>query len=255
LASVFRDAGRIYFGSARRFGAPMPAALALFVWVGALVAVRGSGRRGLAALLFLGVLISPFLPNFVSGSIPLWSMVALAYVAWLMAALALAHASGRLMAVLVAMLLVYQVQAMSITSQYWATAQVSQAQDRLLAADIYRRIGETGASFDRDAPLVIDVYGSKQTGGVYASAWSSATAGSFFGWDSGNLPRMITFLQVQGYPNVRMASPAQRAEWVGIFEQMPVWPAEGSVRRVGSAYLVRLGKAADPFHAKFPGGI
>ena len=143
----------------------------------------------------------------------------------------------------------YQLQIIGINSQYMASATITQENDNMLAADIYRRIGELSESFDRNKPFEIDVYGHKNINTVYAKGWSSTTQGSFFDWDKGSLLRMVTYMRVMGYQNIDMVEDSKRREMTPLFQNMPIWPAAGSVAKVGERYLVKLSQESDPIHA------
>lgn len=119
----------------------------------------------------------------------------------------------------------------------------------MLAADIYRRIGELSENFDRNKPFEIDVYGHKKINTVYVQGWSSATQGSFFDWDKGKLLRMVSYMKVMGYQNINMLGDEERRAMTPLFRNMPAWPAAGSVKKLGERYLVKLSQDSDPIHA------
>jgi len=148
--------------------------------------------------------------------------------------------------------LVYTLQILGLSSQYMASATISQAHDRMVAADIYRRIGELTADFDRNEPVEVDVYGHKDFSTIYASGWSSAMQGSFFAWDQGDLPRMLVYMRLMGYQPLPLISKSEQRKMTPLFLEMPVWPAAGCVRKVGNRYLVRLSRDPDPAHAGTP---
>lgn len=253
IRSVFKEQIALYTGHANRYGANI-GLNGVIICLATLVVLRVSIKKTpIALLLWLGVLISPFALHFVSGGepLPLRTLIALAYVSWLACMLLL---SGKRVSLIIASVIIIgllQIRIFEITSQYTATATIVQSHDRILAADIYRRIGELSENFDRNAPLKIDFYGSKSVNTVYAAAWSGSMQGSFFSWDNGNIKRMTSFMKVMGYENIIMPSVDERIALTPIFTQMPVWPAAGSVKKVGGVYLVRLSKDPDPTHAEF----
>jgi hypothetical protein len=250
IAGVLREMAVIYSGQASRFGGAMPLALVFFAWAVAAVAFRTGRQFAWGLLLLCVVWLAPFLLHFATGPIPLRILLAVAYVAWLMVMLALAVTPGRALLVLVALIVVYQIQLISVTSQYQAAAEITQSHDRLLAADLYRRMGESSKGFDREAPIVLDVYGYKNVVTPYSTAWSSLAQASFFGWGGGFLERMVSYMNVLGYRNVRPATDAERRQFAPLFDDMSAWPAAHSVKKVGNAYLVRFSFAPDPFHEK-----
>jgi hypothetical protein len=121
----------------------------------------------------------------------------------------------------------------------------------MLAADIYRRIGELDHTFDRSAPVEIDIYGSKPVNTLYANGWSSTMQGSFFSWDNGNIERMTIYMRIMGYENILTPTVDERIALTPSFKEMPTWPAAGSVKKVGDRYLIKLSKQPDPVHARY----
>jgi len=251
---VLAEQWAIYSGSAEKFGVGMHAAMWLFLaaTAGVVFARRGM-KQVLVIFLWALVLMVPFGLSFVSGpdAMPLRSMLALSYVAWLMSVIALRWDGTTARTVGIAVTLLCLMQIMTVNSQYVAAATITQAQDRMLAADIYRRIGESDDAFDRSKPILIDIYGHRPVDTVYAAAWSSAIKGSFFDWDRGALGRMLIYMRIMGYPNLQGLSAEERLEATPIFETMPVWPAKGSVIKRDGKYLVRLGVDPDPVHANY----
>jgi len=46
-----------------------------------------------------------------------------------------------------------------------------------------------------------------------------------------------------------MVEDSKRREMTPLFQNMPIWPAAGSVAKVGERYLVKLSQESDPIHA------
>jgi hypothetical protein len=251
--TVVTDAWHVYSGAISVFGASMPLASVLLVLSTVTIAFGGNSRAAVCLFLWLFVLTAPFALQFLSGvhAVPLRSMLSLAYVTWLMGMILLSHT--RIAVALIGTIVVgiYQLQIISVTSQYIALANITQAHDRMLAADIYRRIGELSYDFDRDSPIEIDVYGHKKINTVYAKGRSSMIGDSFFDWNRGNLLRMVTYMKVMGYQSIKMGEEDARRAMTPLFEDMSVWPAAGSVKKVGERYLVRLSLDPDPVHAGY----
>lgn len=200
-----------------------------------------------------GVLIIPFGLHFLTGGapLPMRAMLGVAYVGWLSCAVLMSTKRASLLLSAALIIGLYQIQIFSVTSQYIASATVTQAHDRALAADIYRRIGEASEDFDRNKTITIDVFGSKVFSTVYANGWSSAMQGSFFSWDGGNVARMLLYMKLMGYGDLKVPSVKDRSALISIFQEMPIWPAAGSVKKVGDCYLVKLSAEPDPTHALF----
>jgi hypothetical protein len=253
LRLVWKEQIALYSGHANRYGANL-GINGVVIGLATLVVLR-AGRRQIAVnvVLWLGVLIAPFALHFVSGGepLPLRTLIVLAYVSWLSCMLLLSARHTSLMAASAIIIALLQIKIFGLTSQYMATAAIVQSHDSLLAADIYRRIGELSGSFDRNAPLKMDIYGSKSINTIYAKANTGSLQGSFFSWDNGNILRMVSFMKVMGYENISIPNNNERIALTPIFKQMPVWPAAGSVKKCGDIYLIRLSREPDPTHAKF----
>ena len=252
VTSIFKEAVQIYGGKASRFGASIPFAPVLLILSSLAIALVGRARVGPSLLLWAVILITPFALHFALGSAPIRAMLSLAYVTWLMGMVLLTGQRTVGVSIGTFVVLVYTLQILGLSSQYMASATISQAHDRMVAADIYRRIGELTADFDRNEPVEVDIYGHKDFSTIYASGWSSAMQGSFFAWDQGDLPRMLVYMRLMGYQPLPLISKSEQRKMTPLFLEMPVWPAAGCVRKVGNRYLVRLSRDPDPAHAGTP---
>ncbi|MCQ3027272.1 glucosyltransferase domain-containing protein [Pseudomonas tremae] len=251
LIQITNEAKSLYFGSAYYFGASI--GLAPFMLLATTLVILITTPRTnklLATLMWLLVLTTPFLLHFLAGAggMPMRTMITLAYVAWLMVFISLTAARTLSPTVFAPLVIIYTIQLLDLNSQYMASATLTQKHDELLAADIYRRIGEIDRNFDITKPVKIDFYGHKKFETVYAKAWSSTTQASFFDWDNGNILRILTYMKILGYQNLHAVDGNTGRALTPVFMTMPVWPALGSVMKQGDTYLVRLSKDADPAH-------
>lgn len=252
VGSIALEAWSTYSGSAAIFGAAMPAAIVALFCAAVAVAHTRLGTALPNLLLFAVLLGTPFLLCLLTGPdvLPLRTMVALPYVIWLCALLTFTYQRNAAWVVSLIVFSVFQLQIINLTSQYIATASLVQQQDRTMGFEVGRRMlllrGDDGA----DEPILLDAYGygEENRTSMFAAAKSSVTRGSFFGWDKGNLQRIAAYLRLLGFDAVREAPPAARAALTKQFEQMPVWPQEGSLRRSGDYYLLKLGKVPDKAH-------
>jgi hypothetical protein len=253
LLKVLSESLLIYSGSAVRYGAEILFSSACILVATVFLLWYGRRRIFLILPLWVGVLASPFALDFMAGGhpVPMRTMIALAYVYWLASIILLSHRRSLLVILAGALVVAYEIQVMSVNSQYIASTTITQSRDRMLAEEIYQRIGVLGGRFDQNPPPKIDVYGSKESSNVYANGWSSTMQGSFFAWDGGNLRRMLYYFEVMGYGKLPFLDQAERIPLTPIFEEMPIWPDAGAVKKVGDLYLVRLGKIPDVVHAKF----
>lgn len=243
----------IYSGSYSRYGASLYISGIIVVLATFNVLSISLAKTIIRLFLWTGVLVAPFAFHFIAGGtpLPMRTMMAVAYVSWLSGAILLSNKRPTFFLIGAVVVGLYQIQIFSVTSQYMASMTITQSHDRMLAADIYRRIGELSSDFDRNAPLKIDIYGEKTLSTVYANGWQSAMQGSFFSWDGGNIHRMVIYMKVMGYENISVLDTHKRIAMTPIFNEMPVWPAAGSVQKIDGSYLVRLSKEPDPTHAKF----
>jgi hypothetical protein len=252
MRRVVQEASLVYSGASSRFGDDIGLATLILVLSSSVVLIA-SLRKGqvIAGVLWFMVLAIPFMLHFIAGAtgVPLRSLISLSYSAWLMVLIILTAATRQgLVWMAVPLISIYLMQLISLNSQYIASASLTQRHDELLAADIYRRLGELDDTFDGGDVIMVDFFGHKPFETVYAVAWSSAAQGSFFDWGNGNTARMLNYMKILGYQNLRVVDQNVRTSLTPTFLKMPVWPARGSVAKVDGIYLIRLSGAADPGH-------
>lgn len=251
VGSIAMYALNVYSGATGMFGAAMPAAAVALICA-AVAVTRARARTGVPhLLLFLVLLGAPFLLLLVTGpGLPLRAMVALPYVIWLSALLTLTFQRGAAWIISLLVFAVFQLQIINLTSQYIVTATMSQQQDRAMGFEIGRRMLTLRGEDSVDKPIWLDTYGYDEqvSASLYARAETSTTSGSFFKWDFGNPVRISAYLRVLGFGPVRAVPPAMRSAFTKQFEEMPVWPQEGALRRSGDFYLLKLGKTPGAAH-------
>lgn len=251
LKQIVVEAGGVYFGVAPRFGASIGLApYILIVSTLSVLSCATTKKKLFTGAVWLLILATPFLLQVMAGAnnVPMRAMISLAYVAWLMTFSLVYNAQALFSLMGIPLVTIYLFQLLSLNSQYIASASLTQKHDELLAADIYRRMGELDTAFDSSQPVKVDFFGHKTFETVYAKAWSSTMQASFFDWDNGNLVRIFAYMKIQGYQNLRPLEPNARKLLTSRFITMPVWPAAGSVTKVGDIYLIRLSKDPDPAH-------
>lgn len=216
----------------------------------------GRGFRVLVVtmLLWLSLLVAPFLLNFIVGGVmPTRAMLPIAYVVWALAVILINRVQGStiLVGASLVIILVLQLQILRTNGMYAAVSFIAQEHDRMLAADIYRRISETDPEFSRYRYVRVDIYGTKSVETAYGSPWSSTMGSSFFDWDSGNPGRMLNFMRLMGYQKIALLADEQRLEMTPIFETMPAWPAPGSVQKFDDVILIKLSDKPDAVHTLY----
>lgn len=256
LAEAFDALSRTYRGDASYYGVGV-IGFPLLMLAGALSIVFARGtitlaQRALGIAIGAILVVAPFVMHLLSGGMPLRTMVAVPAVVWLFGMLGLT--SGRRwiegMASVALILSLFGILHVSNTIQ--AADTYARAHDRILAADLYRRIAEANPGFDRGKPHIVDIFGGKEFDSLYPRGWSSTWGYSFFEWDGGNpYHRMLPHMRALGYTNLVLAPPAQREANLAAFNEMPAWPATGAVRVVGGVTLIKLGSAPGyPFNLR-----
>lgn len=129
-------------------------------------------------------------------------------------------------------------QSAAAISQYQAARDLTARFDHATAAEIYHRIG---AMAEDNHVKVVDFFGALQPPQLYPIIPSSTAGASFFSWDGGNPWRMLTYMKMLGFSDLNLASAETRQMLKGEYEEMPRWPAAGSVRKFGDIILVKLG--------------
>ena len=254
LSSYLNNMYLYYSGDASRFGVNFSAFAAVTV-LSALFTFQRLWREGRFAR-FWGisfwfmVVASPFLFSLFLVT-PSRTLFPIAYVAWLMAILLLKARRKFILWLNFFIILFFVVQGLNINGLYSARSIIAQRYDSLLAADIYKSLGSVDPDFDRGQPIFIDVYGTINFGAAYPSPWSGTIGVSFFDWDGGNLGRIVLYMELMGYLNVKRLPDEQRIALTPEFEKMPAWPAAGFVKKIGNVYLVKLSDSPDSLHKLF----
>jgi Glucosyl transferase GtrII len=249
---VGREMWRTYTGSSEIYGVSFSSA----AWASALgIAFAITQKTWKASvwmsIVVVGLLVAPFLLHFAAGgSLPLRSMLAVAYISWVIVILTMENA-GLIRAVGAGVTLILLAQMVMVNGQYSASTILSTTHDRLTAEALYSRMAQLDKKFDRDAALKIDIYGQLPFSSIYPSPNSSTMGASFFNWDRGNMSRMLTYMRLLGYSNASPLKDSARIASTYRFDGMPIWPAADSVRLEEGVYYIKLGNEPDPVHALY----
>jgi hypothetical protein len=252
LNFVYAEVYKVYTGSSEFFGTSIDSLWMLVAIVFFSIVFINKNNRLLMIFLLLVVLLSPFLLHFLSGgnSLPTRSMVSLPYVIWLLAFLAIDNKSyirNTLGITIVGFLLIQQSSALG---QYAAATQIGQLHDRALAADLYKRISESNPSFNPKDMHILDIYGYKEVDTIYPKVPTSTINASFFDWDAGNMSRMISYMRLLGYSNLKMLNKEFIEKNTLYFNKMPAYPNKESVQYINGIYLIKLGDRPDVYRRK-----
>lgn len=247
MLSALTEIKGVYGGHSNYFGAYVPGFPAVII-VGGLAVVLAANRSTWKALvctllLATALLVMPFILNLFVGRVPVRSMVAVPSVFWLFAMIGLSNGHRWLEMLASLALTAALFGTLHSSNDMQAIDGAVRAHDRHLSAQIYERIVQADADFDRNRVLALDIHGAVPFVPVhYGRPFSSTWGYSFFEWDGGNLQRIVAYLQLQGYSNFVAATPQQQQANLEQFQEMSVWPAVDSVRVSGSLVLVKLGE-------------
>lgn len=249
---VGRAMWRTYTGSSDVYGVSFSSA-AYAAAMGIVFAMTQKTWKASAWMAFLvvGLLVAPFLLHFVAGeSVPLRTMLAVAYISWVVVILTMEHA-GLIRAIGAGVSLILLGQMVVVNGQYSASTMLSTTHDRLTAEALYSRMAQIDKTFDRNAAIKIDIYGQLPFSTLYPSPQSSTMGASFFNWDNGNMSRMLTYMRLLGYANALPLEDSARIASTSRFDGMPIWPAADSVRLEEGIYYIKLSNEPDPVHAVY----
>jgi hypothetical protein len=252
LNTSFTEFWKIYSGNPDVYGHRNLVGVLIFGGLSAIL-VQCS-RRGLAALsigtiLVFSVLAAPFALHPLSRGFAAYrSMVAVPYIVWLCGAFVLTWQIQLLRAVGVVVAVLVIFGSLYSLSLFQAANHLVRDHDRLLAQQLYTTIAAAHGKFDVNQPYLVDFYGAKKFQTPYPRILSSTIGHSFFEWDQGNPYRMISFMNLIGYGNLKPIGTDKRADYLAEFNTMAVWPNEGSVKIVGDVTLVRLAQEPGLVH-------
>ncbi|ADK84624.1 conserved hypothetical protein [Desulfarculus baarsii DSM 2075] len=254
LAYLFLSEMRSYYlVASQKYGGSLSAVpwLIAIALVAVAMNVRAKQKSVIlfVTLSFFAVLVSPFLLTLITAiEMPVRAFVSVPYVIWFLAICALGSKKLVITVASVLVLIALQFQAVRATGNHAAAVTIALEQDKLLAADLYRRMA--GLGFDESKPIMIDIFGRRFCKTAYPAPWSSTFGASFFGWDEGNINRMVRFMRLLGYPKITPLAEKKRLLNTRKFLTMPSWPAPGSVVKQGDVFLIKLSDKSDFIHAR-----
>jgi hypothetical protein len=204
---------------------------------------RGWPAAVFVVLYMLGMTLIPFAIHLISGGrLPYRSLVSVPYVFWFFAAVLVLSHIGWLRRVGIVLVVIVCIQCLYTFSSFQAQKRLVLDHDRALASEIYQRIVTEIPDFDRRKTYPLEFYGAHEFRNPYKEVQGSTWSASFFEWDNGNSSRILQFMAILGYSNFERIDRATRASLLPALEEMPIWPASGSVRVLDGTILVRLGE-------------
>lgn len=242
LKLISKEAGRLFWSYWRDFGSARFAFAAAIIGSAAICVVAVRPSLKLAALVALfGIFYLPTGFIVITGNVlPIRAYLAAAAV--MCCFLLLAHSLSRSPAarsVVLALAVLAAIQGLYINSIQQARGWSAQHHDAALASAIYNEVVRRHDPRDGQA-IFLKIRGAKRFDSIYPSVDTGTQGASFFEWDGGNPPRMLAYMRMLGYTNVHAFAEEMPGAHAAAFEEMPVWPAEGAVRRVGKGFLVKL---------------
>lgn len=237
---VYSGSETIYLVTAWSFGLVV---LLSFIGIACAPALRENPRlRGLLIVLHAALLFVPFaMYPIARGSMPMRSLVAVPAVMWSSAYIAVTTPVLWLRRVSLVVVAVAIFQALYAVYLYQTNSILVRYRDSATAGAIYQKIAELQPEWDRSRTYPIVVYGAWRFISPLERVMTSTAGASFFEWDGGNSSRIAAFMRLQGYANVTAAPRSKKDKFLSIARQMPVWPAEGSVRNEGDVTIIKLG--------------
>ncbi|MEA2025631.1 MAG: glucosyltransferase domain-containing protein [Chloroflexota bacterium] len=216
----------------------IPTVIAAIALIAAVVVRAWRRHSWYPVLLLLIILLLPFALSAALGTpLPNRALKALPLVAggiWLLLALVVPHGRA-LTAGLLGAAIIFAIWNGSIVTRLFVSEQLTYEADLRTSSQIMERLERAGWDGER-VPLV--VVGRRMGGPAERIAVDETFGGGFF-WRSGGL-RAPGFMQAFGFP-VMVPNAEERAAGAAAAEDMPDWPAHGSVVLEDGVAIVKFG--------------
>ncbi len=111
----------------------------------------------------------------------------------------------------------------------------------MLAAEIVSGINTAKSDAGTSTLKYLDVIGYYERSETSITPKIETIGASFFEWDQGNVYRIVYFLNLLGYSDLRAMPPERRGDFTQIGNAMPTWPENGSILIVDDSVLVKFG--------------
>lgn len=241
FVSTFATMGGVY-GLSKAFYSGSMAATAVIILAGAVALVhayRYRPSRGTIALVSgLVVLFVPFTLHPL-GVLPHRSLIGVPFAVWLLARIGIGSASRyiAIVAWIAVSITIYQM--LVLGNRYQAASYFVARHDLATAIALEERITHA-SGFDPKTAYAISVFGGLGFDTNYPRPRTSTVGRSFFEWDSGNPHRIVAYMRLLGFNNLRGAAESEQDKVIGKLKDMPVWPAADSVQIEDDVVLVRF---------------
>jgi hypothetical protein len=249
LRSFFEQVYLIYSGAPVVYGVTLSILGILIVFVFCL-----NLKKPVVLMLYSFLLASPLLLTLLNAGIgmPVRTYIALAFVVWFVGLSALMSGKKTVIIISSVLLCGLHLQILSALGQYAAQSTLQQSADRLLAHDLYQALCETNPNLTKKDKMIIDIYGRASHHLSYPMPVGTTMGASFFlAGDTTKLKntnRGLIYMRLMGYDNLEIASESDRRKNIADFENMPTFPAKGSVVFKEGIYLIKLGDQPNIAH-------
>ena len=204
--------------------------------------VRGSlGRRTLLATLGVAIALAPF--GYGIGVVPpIRAASGLMFLTAGAAAFAVARTVSSAPVVVKLAVLWLALQGCVTINNMFRYESVAWEADRLLAADLARRIQEVAPDAHDSTGVRVVFSGSLDPSLADELPGPDFWVGMFDTWEENKTLRRKRAMVLAGVPDFRLGSAEDYASSTSLLAAMPSWPSRGAVARHGDLVLVKLGR-------------
>lgn len=125
-------------------------------------------------------------------------------------------------------------------NQLFASSYLALQEDRSLATRVIDAIETARVEAGLQKLQYIEVVGYYARPSLPSIPKIETFGASFFEWGFGSSARVADFLQLMGYPVLKPLSSRDRVRLIPITEEMPIWPATGSVKIVDDVVVIKF---------------
>jgi hypothetical protein len=251
ISLLVKQMNTIYMGNSavfgtRTFATPVIIVLALIGgWYKIITHKSSIATKILLSFSLPVILVIPFVSGlFTRGHVLLRSLLALPISIGGILALAMVENKKLIQLILSFALLVGSYQFVVSNNSLFASSHLALQADRLLASRIVTKIDEATANQENPIYFVEIVgYTAPEFSDVIHK--SEVIGSSFFEWDEGNSERIVGFFETVGSSGYYPLPPEKRGWLVLKAEDMPIWPANGSVQIFNDTVVVKFGSYSD----------
>ena len=199
--------------------------------------------RIISFITVLFVMLTPFLLDLIAGGIyliPFRSYVSLPFIFTMLIILTLKTSRVFPRPFIIIVVLYFNFELLHLFSIYSATQSLSSEYDKNLCSRIYDDIVKTIPFNKKVSDYKYDFFGSHSFNSPFKKVRTSTIGSSFYEWDGGNPNRIISFMNVIGYDDIKPISKEKRKELITLYKSMNVYPCTGSISLLDDVILIKL---------------